>query len=243
MSLYSPMEGLFVKVGKYGWLPDFHKKGILYSEQLYHTGALLKYKQVMGDMADWHLKLSAYNLGNGDNAPLSDGLTVKAKVGGNFALSDGVKAGLYVSGLHDGLMKTEDDDSPAKTLAKLGVNVSASTMPIPVSFFATYLTDVDKVADFNSYSAGLSVGNAGKANLTEMGDFGLAVNYYKIDEGDFTVKWLNEDYVAGAGEGVAVRAQYNPWDNTSLVAKFAHNLSPGNDEEANNFVGELMFVF
>ena len=243
---YSLMEGLSVKVGKYGWMPDFHKKGILYSEQLYHTGAMLKYKQAMGDMANWYFKASAYNLGAGNNAPLADGLTVKAKVGGHFSVSDDMMAGLYVAGSHDGVGRKQmkkGDNLEAKTLAQLGVNFGMSSMPVPVGVFATYLSPAKSLADFNSYSGGISVGNAGKANSTEMGDFGLAVNYYKISEKDFTVKWLNEDYVAGAGEGVAVRAQYNPLDNTSLVAKYAHNLNPGKDEEAGNLVAELMFVF
>ena len=236
---YSPMEGFSIKVGKYGWLPDFHKLGILYSEQLYKTGALLKYKHEMGDMAGLYAKVGFYDLT--ENEPLSDGITAKVKAGGYFDVSDGMALGLYVSALHDGLMK-EEGSSEAKTLAHLGVNFDVSSMPVPIGFFVAYFTDADGLAEFNSYSAGVSVGGAGKANSTEMGDFGVAVNYYKIDANDLIVSWLNEDYVDGAGTGVAVRGQYNPWDNTSFVLKYAHNLGDS-AEEASNLVAELMFVF
>ncbi|MCZ0932589.1 MAG: hypothetical protein OXJ52_05495 [Oligoflexia bacterium] len=234
---YSPMEGFSVKVGKFGWMPDFHKSGILYSEQLYKVGGMLKYNQAMDDMASWYGKVAVYELEE-SSAPLT-GVTIKAKAGGHFSVSDDMMAGLYVLGLHDGLM---NEGEQAKTLGQLGVHFNASTMPIPMGVFAAYLTDFDSLGSFDSYTAGLSLGSAGKATSTEMGDFGVAVNYYNIDEKDLVVSWLNEDYVGGAGEGVAVRAQYNPWDNTSLVAKYARNLAEG-VASPDNLVAELMFVF
>lgn len=234
---YSPMENVSVKVGKHGWKPNFHKSGVLYSEQLYKTGALLKYNHSMSDTDKVYVKIGGYKLD--ENAPLADGVTVKAKVGGKFTVSDGMMAGLYVAGLHDGLMKGEDHE--ANTLAKVGVHVNTSSTPVPVGVSVTYLTDLDGLTDFDSYSAGLSLGSAGTACSNDMGDFGLAVNYYNITAESYVASWLNEDYVAGVGEGVAVRAQYNVWDNTSLVAKFAHNLAGGDD--ANNLVTELTFAF
>ena len=235
---YTPMEGLSVYAGKYGWMPDFHKKGILYSEQNYYEGAFIKYKHMMDDN-HVYVKVAAYKLDEGENKPLADGVTVKGKLGGSFGVADGMTLGAYVSGSHDGLVKEEGHT--AKTLAKAGMNFSTSAMPVPVSVFATYLTDANSVGEFKSYIGGVSVGKAGKANSTEVGDFGLAVNYYDIQESDYTVEWLNEDYVASAGNGVAVRAQYNPWDNTSFVVKYAHNLAGG--DNADNVVVESMFVF
>ena len=234
---YLPVEGLSIKVGKYGWVPNFHKSGVLYSEQLYKSGAMLKYKYNVEDMAHWYGKLAVFHLD--ENAPLADGVTVKAKAGGHFSFSEDMTVGVYVAGLHDGLMK--EGAHTAKTLGQFGVHFGVSSMQAPLGVFAAYLTDFEGLSEFNSYTAGLSVGNAGKATSTEMGEFGVAVNYYKIAETDLLVSWLNEDYVNGAGEGVAVRAQYNLWDNTSLVAKYAHNLAGGDD--ANNLIAELMFVF
>ena len=82
---YMPMEGLSVRVGKSGWMPDFHKSGVLYSEQLYATGAMLKYHH-MG----WYAKAGLFNYGE-DSNPLADGWTVKVKVGGHVEVSDGMK--------------------------------------------------------------------------------------------------------------------------------------------------------
>ena len=233
---YSPMDGVSVKVGKYGWKPNFHQAGVLYSEQLYKTGAMLKYHHSMSDTDKVYVKVGAYKLS--ENAPLADGVTVKAKVGGKVTVSDGMMAGLYVGALHDGLMK--DEGNEANTLAQVGLNIDAS-MAVPVGFTVNYLTSLDGLTDFDSYSATLSVGNAGTACSNDAGDFGLALNYYNITADSYVASWLNEDYVAGVGEGVAVRAQYNVWDNTSLVAKFAHDLAGGDD--ANNLVTELTFAF
>ena len=236
---YSPMEGVSIRVGKSGWMPDFHKVGVLYSEQIYYEGVSLKYKQSMDDENNWYAKVALYKLDEGQNMPLADGATLKGKLGGSYGLSEDMMFGLHVSGLYDGLMKEEGHE--ANTLAQLGVHFSTFSMPVPVGVFAVYLTDAAGITAFNSYAAGISVGQAGKATSTEMGDFGLAASYYDIKDTDFTVNWLNEDYVSGAGKGVAVRAQYNPWDNTSLVAKYAHDMGGGDD--TSNLVAELMFVF
>ena len=237
---YSPIEDLSFTAGKFGWMPDFHKKGILYSEQLYFTGAFLKYNHATDDdMAKFYGKVAAYKLDDKHNKPLKGGVTLKGKLGGHYYFSEDMMAGLYVSGLFDGVHK--GSDHTAKTLGQLGFHLSASTMPVPVGFFGVYLSDGEGLTQFRSYIAGLSVGDAGKADSTEMGDFGVAFNYYDINEEDYTVQWLNEDYVSGAGKGFAVRAQYNLYDNTNVVAKYAHNLAGG--EDAHNLVGELMFVF
>ena len=270
---YSPMEGLSVKVGKSGWMPDFHKSGVLYSEQLYKTGAALKYKH-MG----WYAKVGLLNFDGDESAPFSDGWTAKLKLGGNVEVSDGMMLGLHVYAMRDGLMqgaangtaseasKEEAADSEAEadkaggtateesgveasttasaqTLASVGLNLGMSSMPVPVAVSVNWLANTANIG-FNSYTIGLSVGAAGKADSTEMGDFGIAVNYYNLSEGDFVGSWLNEDYVdvnEAAHSGVAVRAQYNPWDKTSFVAKYAHNLDA--DSSAGNLVAELMFVF
>ena len=243
---YKPMDGVSIKVGKYGWMPNFHKKGILYSEQLYHNGVTLKYDHSADDdMGRMYAKVALYKLDGEKNKPFAEGVTLKGKLGGSYGVSDDMNLGVYVSGAYDGLMqkKKEGEDSvEAKTLAQLGFHLTASNMPVPVGLFGIYLTDAKGLTKFNSYTAGISVGQAGKADSVEMGDFGLAASYYDIKADDFTAGWLNEDYVSGAGKGVAVRAQYNPWDSTSLVAKYAHNLDKS-AEDPHNLIAELMFVF
>ena len=260
---YSPVEGFSLTAGKKGWVPDFHKIGVLYSEQIYPMGVMLKYKQEIENDSSFYAKVKLYNLDDEKNDPLAKGTTLKGKLGGDWSLGEEMKAGVYVSALYDGLFNkktatttttaaeegdkeegtkaTTTTSTTAKTLAQAGFHISASSMAVPVGLFGIYLSDVSSVGDFKSYTAGVSVGNANSINSVEMGEFGLAVSYYDINDDDFTVAWMNEDYVKGAGnKGVAVRAQYNPWDNTNLVAKYARGMGEGS---ANSFIGELTYMF
>ena len=116
-------------------------------------------------------------------------------------------------------------------------------MEVPVGAFGVYVTDVKKITANHSFNAGLSVGNADSPTSGEMSDFGVSVSYYDIKATDHNTALVDTDYVAGAGKGVAVRAQYNVWNNTNLVAKYARNLGTTNGKEANNLVGELTFNF
>jgi len=242
---YNPVENLYVKVGKMGWMPDFHKAGVLMSEQIYQEGVKIKYRHELSEDNSIHAKIGAYRLTEG-NGPLHDGTTLEGKLGVKFNVSD-FHSKLYIMGVYDGLPKDSDDGNAveAQTLAKVGLMVSNSEMAVPAGVFAHYLSNADDLGKF-SYTAGVSVGKAGRANVTSVGDFGLAINYYDIDETNYRTSWLNEDYVAGAGSGVAVRAQYNVWENSSLALKYAYDLSEEESEEdsdVHNLVAELTFVF
>lgn len=243
---YNPVENLYVKVGKMGWMPDFHKAGVLMSEQIYQEGAKIKYMHELSEDNRIYAKVGAYRLKEG-NEPLQNGTTLEGKLGVKFNVSD-FDSQLYVMGVYDGLLKEDSDEEgavEAQTLAKAGLTVSYSEMGVPAGVFAHYLSNADDLGEF-SYTAGVSVGKAGRANVTSVGDFGLAVNYYDIEKTHYRTSWLNEDYVAGAGSGVAVRAQYNVWENSSLALKYAYDLSEedsAEDSDAHNLVAELTFVF
>ena len=235
---YNPIENLYVKVGKMSWTPDFNKVGVLMSEQIYKEGAKVKYSHDVSDNSKVFGKVGAYRLVGGANAPLQDGTTLEGKVGVKFDVSD-YETKVYAKGVYDGLFK--EDSKDGQILTQAGVMVQNAEMVVPVGVFAHYLANSDAFGD-PSYTAGVSVGKAGKFTDTDAGDFGVAVSYYDVDGSNYRTAWLNEDYVQGAGSGVAVRAQYNVWDNSSLAVKYAYDLGD-NVEEENNVVAELAFVF
>jgi len=238
---YNPVEGLYVKAGKMGWVPDFHKVGVFMSEQIYKEGVKVKYTHEMDDNSVY-AKVAAYRLTGAENAnpnaPLQDGTTLEGKVGGKFNVS-GFDSMLYVKATYDGLLKGADNSVAPTTLAQVGLSVHNSEMMTPVGVFGHYSDDTDIGA--GSFTAGVSVGKAGQADSTEVGDFGLAVSYYNIDPTSYRTAWVNEDYVNEAGKGIAARAQYNVWENSSLAVKYAYDTDA--DEDAHNLVGELTFVF
>ncbi|MBC6415101.1 MAG: hypothetical protein GDA46_01735 [Bdellovibrionales bacterium] len=235
---YAPVEGLKFKVGKMGWLPDYHKAGVLVSEQLYIEGVNAKYTLHDGNTFG---KVSVYRLvteeGNKQgNDPLSDGITLKGKLGTMFNVSN-FDSSIYVMGLYDGLLP-EESNNEVNTLAQAGISVTSSEMPVPLGVFAHYMSDIETPGEF-SYVAGVSVGHG---ISSEEGDFGLAVSYHQIDASDYRTSWLNEDYVNNAGSGVSARLQYNVWDQSNLVVKYAYNLDD-NEGEPHNVVAELTFLF
>ena len=240
---YSPIENLHVKLGKIGWVPDFHKVGVLQSEQIYKEGVKVMYKHEMDDNSVYG-KVGAYRLvgaGEGNsNSPLQDGTTLEAKLGAKVNVSD-FDSKFYAKVAYDGFLK-DDSAEDAKTLAQVGLNVHNSEMAVPAGVFAHYLSDVSDLGEF-SYTAGISVGKAGQSDSTEIGDFGLAVSYYDIKAENYRTAWLNEDYVAGAGSGLAARVQYNVWENSSLALKYALDMSKNSGDDDNNLVAELTFVF
>lgn len=244
---WMPADGFSITAGKKGWKVNFHKKGILYDEDLYHEGVTVKYRYSGGDDMSFYVKAVLYDLNSETFAtagtPLKEGTVLAAKVGGKFTLSDGITGGVHVGANHDGLFKEDGHD--ATTLASLGLNFGMSNMAVPAGVFFTYLSDVDNFGDNHSFSGGVYVGSAGAVGPGEMGDFGVALSYYDINKDDFQTTLLNQDYVSNAGDhkGLAVRAQYNVWNNTNLVAKFSRNLGDVDSSKANNLVGELNFNF
>ena len=110
---YSPVEALSITAGKKGWWSKFHKTGVLYDERLYPGGVSLKYRHGEGEDTSVYAKLGLYWLGTPYNKPLIAGETLKAKVGGKFALSEDMKLGVFVSALHDGLFINKKNEGAA----------------------------------------------------------------------------------------------------------------------------------
>ena len=260
---YTPVEGFSIKAGKYGWTPKFHKTGILYDDDLYPMGVLAKYYN-RSDVGKVYVKVMAYNLDEKFKGPFSEGTIIKGKLGGKYFLSSDVKGGAYASVQYDGLFKSSE--VKPKTLLQVGVNLGVSGMAVPVGAFGVYVTDAQNFSASHSYTGGFYVGNAGTPNSGEANDFGIAVGYYDISSGDFNTSLIDTDYVsdfkkasasdiarAGAAaatttttadkaRGFAVRAQYNLWDSTNIVAKYAYN-SKAAQKDAHNLIGELTFNF
>ena len=264
---YSPVEGLYIMAGKMGWIPDFNKVGVFWSEQLYLAGAGIKYKHKLENDGKVYVKLAVYNEQEvvkeqaaqdavidpetGEeispakpkvDAGKSNELLVMGKVGAQFNTSD-VETGVFAGATYDNGLLAEEG-ATAKTVVQAGLNVGSSSMlPVAVGLFGLGSANTDAFGDSLSWNAGVYVGNAGKADSAEMGDFGLSVSYYDIDPNGITsAKWLNEDYVNGSEDkGIAARAQYNAWDNVSLAVKLAYSTERTDDKI--NAVGELMFLF
>lgn len=237
-----PVDGLSFSAGKKAWDTSFNKTGVLYDEDLYPEGFSIKYSQSIGNGNGIFAKLCTYNLDEAYSGPLEAGTTLTGVLAGSFAVADGIVGDLYVSATHDGLLK--DASHTAITLAKVGVQLSTSNRSIPAGLFGAYVSDTEDFGAQHSFTGGVYVGSVGTVGPGEMGEFGLAVSYYDLTASDYNSTLLNTDYVkkgAASLKGVAVRAQYNVWTNTNLVAKFAHDLDGGDD--ANNLIGELNVNF
>ena len=142
---------------------------------------------------------------------------------------------------------SSDGDTSSPVLFKVGATVDATDFQVPVGAYGTYVSKVDGVGDNQSFSAGVYVGSAGSVGPGDAGDFGVSVNYFDIYQDDYQTGYLNDDYGVGAGadgnyNGVAVRAQYNVFDNTNLVVKVGQDLADSADDPT-TVVGELNFNF
>ena len=269
---WKPVDEVKIKVGKYGWKTNFNKAGVLWDEDVYKEGAFIKYKYD-NDGQKYFVKVGAEkNVGNGDyKAPFAEDTQIYAKIGGMWEM-DGVSIGAY-AGVKTEIQESEDTafkagelpqyaqattptngtdatdgDTGAPILVKIGASIDATDFQVPVGVFGTYVSDSDFGAN-QSYSVGAYVGSAGSVGPGDAGEFGVSVNYYDITATDYQVGYLNTDYGLNASSGaynngVAVRAQYNVFDNTNFVVKVGHSLVEEEAEgEATTVVGELNFNF
>ena len=264
---YTPAEGFSIKAGKYGWKPKFHKKGILYDDDLYPAGVYVKY-HTGNDTSRFYGKVAFYNLDADFKGPFSEGAVLKGKLGGKSSLSSEVTGGVYASVEYDGLLKSEEIQADPKTLAQLGVNFGTSSLAVPAGVFGVYATDAQNFSANHSFTGGIYFGSAGTPTSGEVQDFGVAVSYYDIHKNDVNTDFIDTDYVSAfkksgvvssptegdnasvasvasvdSARGVAVRAQYNLWDSTNIVAKYAFNLKGSDNQDAHSLIGELTFNF
>ena len=238
---YTPVESFWVKVGKSQKYSDHHKAGVLYDDDLYEEGVTAKFKADVG--ADTRVFLKAgvvYNDGKDYDGhadlsgPFTAGWLVQGKVGVKSDLDVAiVKAGIGVQS--DGLAVDNED---AKTYGKAYVSAGSDDLAdsgVGAGLFAVGGTNVDGFEDW-TYTAGVYVG---AAKAEEANDYSVAVSYYDVNANSWNTGQVDTDYISGAdGDGVAVRLQYNVWDNVSVVGKYAYDL-----DEVHNLVGELTFDF
>ena len=225
---YMPMDGLSVKAGKFGWHPSFAKTGVLYDDDLYAEGVVAKYKYD----AYW-AKVAVVNLTDEYSGPFSSGAVVKAMVGTKQNVA-GLSVKAKVGSMYDGLF-----GGNGLALATAGVHVGVPHLGIPVSVSGNYITDVSDPLTNDTYTVGVNVNESNAVNNVSVG-----VNYYNINNGTWSLDVVDTDYVKTNSDttGVAARVQYNAWENSNLVVKYAYSLD-GTAYDPNNIVGELTFNF
>ena len=239
---YNPVDGFVVKVGQMGWKPKFHKTGVLYDDDVYSKGVLVKYYNG-DDTGKFYVKAFLKSNPFYETLPNTPSTILKGKLGGKYALTSDIRGGAYVVADYGQLFGS--NQAPATTL-QVGLHFSASGMAIPVGVFGSWHTDAQNIG-FKSFTGGAYVGQAGSPTSGEQGDFGVALSYYQVEQNDFRTFLMDTDYVTlkseGKYHGVAARAQYNLWDKVNLVAKYALDLDAGDNNDGNNLVGELTFNF
>ena len=245
---YSPIENFWVKAGKSRKYSNPSCTGVLYDDDLYEEGITAKFKADVGGNTKVYLKAGAvYNAGNDKegfsgghtnlSGPFQPGWLVKGKLGVKSEWDAAtVKAGLGVESdaLVEGEAKTD-----AKTYGKAYVSGGSDDVAdsgIGAGAFAVGGTDVDGFKDW-SYSAGVYVGSE---KAEEANDYSASVSYYNVNAKSWNTGQVDTDYITAGtdGDGVAVRLQYNVWDNVSVVGKYAHDL-----DKNQNFIGEFTFGF
>ena len=237
---YSPVEGFVIKAGQFGWTPKFHKTGVLYDDDVYSKGVLVKYYNG-NDAGRFYGKVLLQNNPFYELSAEAPETILKAKLGGKYAFSSDFHGGAYVVADYDNLFGNTGDTS--NSTAQLGINLSAPGMAVPVGVFGTWMTSFQDFG-FQSFTAGAYAGQAGAPTTGEQGDFGVAISYYKVNQNDFRTYFMDTDYVTQASgdgfyHGFAARLQYNIWDKVNLVVKYAHELDV--EKDGNNLVGELTF--
>ncbi len=174
--------------------------------------------------------------------PFSHSNLIKAMAGGHFQTGD-IHTKVKVGVQNDALFK-KDGAGDATTLVNAGLKVAAHNLAAPVGVFALYSTNTEdffKFKDKDAYTAGVFVGKAGcSKSAGEANEYAAAISYYTFGDGTAWNTALADTDYANSGKGIAVKGQYNVWDNTSIAAKYAHGTG---DTKSKKLVGELTFNF
>ncbi len=230
---YMPLDGLKVKVGKFAWNTSFEKTGVLYDEDLYASGAVVKYHHDM-----FYAKAALIDLDGTYKGPFREGGVVKVMLGTKQDVS-GVDVSASVGAVYDGLFKEDTDTTESVTLAKAAVHVDVPHLGIPVTVGGSYGVNVATQLENPTYMAGVHVNQGDSVH-----NFSVSVNYYDINETTWNTSIVDTDYIAAgsSSNGVAAKVAYNVWENSSVVAKYAYNLADG-ATNPHNLVGELTVNF
>lgn len=239
---YAPVDNFWVKAGKSSnkW-SNHHKHGVLYDDDLYVEGVSLKFHNDFADDMKFYVKAAAvYNdgsdveIGGGhDNlaGPFKKGVLAKGKIG--------VKADMDVAVISVGIGGQSDALADGeKHYGKAYLSVGSEDLGdsgIGAGVFAVGGTNMD--FDKWSYTGGVYVGSQ---KPEEANDYSLAASYYDVNGESWNTGQVDTDYIKpGDGNGVALRAQYNVWDDVSAVAKYAYAMN----DSSQNIVVELTFDF
>ncbi|MCY4513247.1 MAG: hypothetical protein OXB86_06130 [Bdellovibrionales bacterium] len=249
---YSPSESFFVKAGKYEYYSNFNKYGVLVDDDLYAAGAMAKFKYEV--MPATYAYAKAFVEKVGDYA----GIWGKedAIAGGWLGLKsdgDSWQYGIGVGGQTNQIAKGTQSFVMAKVSAG-----SEDIAGMPAGVFGFWSSNAEKIGA-GTYSAGAYVGDA-----SETYGWSIAVNYYNVSAKDWNYALVDSDYngsylpkesdasgddkeegeasssSASDSSGVAVKAQFNPWDNTNFAVKYNAGLG---DNTSHGFVGEVTFNF
>ena len=230
---YSPLKGLKIKVGKFAWHTKFSRSGVLYDDDLYPEGVIVKYKH-----NSMFAKVGLLNLEDFKGPfDFGDAGVLKAFVGTHQEISN-VNLGVHVGAMYDGVFANDVDS--ATTIAQAGVSLSTDSMGLPVGVSANYMADIEAFGDNDTYSVGL--------NLNKGADLSAGLNYYMIDGESGNLSLVDNDYVTLAegdtsATGVAARVQYEAWENANIVAKYNHSLDEANKDAPHSVAVEFTFNF
>ena len=225
---YSPVESFYIKAGKYEYYSNFNKYGVLVDDDLYAEGAKAKFKYEVAPAIHIYAKASVEQTGEYAGIWADQGGVAGGWIGVH---SDGD----WKYGVGAGIQTNQFPGSGDKTLVSAKASFGSDDVAgMPAGVFGFWSSNADAVGA-GTYSVGVHVGDTSEAN-----GWGVAVNYYNVTEADWNTAIVDTDYIAGAGAGVAVKAQYNPWDNTNVAVKYNWADS---DDSSHGFVGELTFNF
>ena len=226
---YMPMDGFKIKIGKFGWMPTFGKSSVLYDDDLYTQGLMVNYKT-----SGCYAKVALINLTSEYADLYSAGGLLIGKLGTKQDLGDAsVSVALDVK--YDGLFR--DSDATSVTTASAMVSVDVPNLGVPVSIVGNYGVNADTLLENSTYTVGV---NVNQSDEMMMSNASIGVSYYNIDEVSWNTTFLNDDYTKG-GTGVAAEVQYNIWENSKVVAKYAFDMST--DSDPHSLIGELTVNF
>lgn len=239
---YMPMDSFMLMAGRKAMGKKGLMKSVIFDEDLYTSGIWAKYNQDMGSVK-WHAMLGVDQVEAAGAAPFKGDTLVSAMVAVMSDMGD-FSSKAYVMATYDGLLNDDvtSSDADPDTLVTIGLQVSSSSMEIPVSISGNYSSDPGNLDD-KTYTVGVEVGKAGMKEAAA-NDFSLTATYYAIDSKAWINNFVDTEYGLTAGtdaKGIAVKAQYNVFDNTSAVIKYAHDLDA--TDKAYNVVGKLLFNF
>ena len=227
---YSPVESFSIKAGKYEYYSNFNKYGVLVDDDLYAEGAKAKFHYEVAPALHVYAKASVEQTGDEYAGVWGEG---KGGVASGWV---GVKSdGDWKYGVGAGIQTNQFPAEGDKTLVSAKASFGSDDVAgMPAGVFGFWSSNMDEVGA-GTYSVGVHVGDTSEAQ-----GWGVAVNYYNITAEDWNADIVDTDYTAGAGAGVAVKAQYNPWDNTNVAVKYNW---ADRDDNNHGFVGELTFNF